>query len=684
MYMKKTTLLLFFLLATQAFGSVSHDMVNALQASPVYSLMVDGSCFYVSANKQDIIKKEAKSGDEIVVFSATNYEQVKGVGGFTLSPDGATILLYNIDALNNVMDSVSYYVFDRQRKRIEPLSEYGKQQVPHYSPNGRMIAFVRNNDLYIKRLDYGTEMRVTESGRTDTLSNGLADEVYQKGFGINQSVVWSPDSKMLAFVQYDQTDVPYYTQLENSGVYPAIKKQRYAKPEFPITKARLFVYVLQFRKLTAMILPDEQENYITALNWSYSPDLLGINTLNREQKHRKVIFINPLSGVPRVAFQEESDKAIAPTQATELQFLPDNSFVLLSGKSGNTHVYHYATNGMLIKQLTSGKYDVTKLYGYDEQKKLFYYQSTANGEANRGVYFVGLKGDIHALFDDEGDHNVVFSPQFSHLVHQFSSLNTPPVYTFCDAKGKQIALLQENAAVKDLVKTNAVPSKEMITLLMEEGNSVSAYLIKPQNFAADKKYPVIIVVQESANKWEVSFAQDIAEQGYLVVSVDTKRAQKVADLLSTIDAIGKLPFIDSQSVAVIGVGVHAHTAIVALANADSKMKAVVAISPITDFADYTAVLSERWMGLPQKNFADYEQASLLNKTFSSQAAFLLIHNVDNADIHIQHTWNLVDALVQSGYQFDMQVYSHSPFDEESLLLQPHCLQRILHFLNNNR
>jgi dipeptidyl-peptidase 4 len=696
--MKKNTILLLFLFSSlHLFGLVSTDMHGLMKPAPIFSFMHDGSYVYVSENKQTIVQRDAKSAVETILFSVEGRSQLASIAGFILSPDESSLLVYE-EELHLASDSVSYYVFNRQRNRLEPLSEYGKQQMPVYSPNGKMIAFARNNDLYIKRLEFGTELRVTENGKPDMLANGVADRAYQQGFGITHSYVWSPDNRMIAYVQYDQTNVPLLQIGETTTNYPQTRAQSYAKPTFPITKASLFVYTIQYRKHLELKLPDQGDTYITALAWSSIPELLGVNYLNREQNERKTVFFNPLSGVSRVAYQEKTDTYISPLAACYLSFLPDNSFVMLSEKSGYAHLYHHATNGMLLRQLTTGSADITKVYGYDMQSKQLFFQSSTNGINNRGVYAVNLQGKVRVLFDKAGVNEVYLSPQFSHIVHQFSNVDTPPQFTLYDAKLRKIAILHQQIAVEEKLKEQFFPRKEVFSIQPTEEVTLSGWILKPADFDVNKSYPAVILVQEALNTWEISFAQDIASQGYVVFALTAngmpqavasmanksyacKGNREVADILLLIQSFDNLSFINKQSIAAIGIAQHAHTAI-KLLQKTSSIKAVVAINPLTDFGNYIAVRSERWMGLPQKNFIGYQQA-VLDSLPAKSGTLLLMHNADNDAISIQHTWRLVDSLVNSNHQFDMQLYPSMFYCDVIKSLHLHSFERIMSFLNKN-
>lgn len=678
--MKKSSFLLFFLLFSLCvFGFKSTEMRLLMQSAPVFSFFSDGSYVYVSADGKSIVRKDAKTDVETLVFSIEGRSQLSSIGGFILSPDQATMLVYEKTERSSSVEPLNYFLVDRQRNKLEPLSEYGKQQIPLYSPNGKMIAFVRNGDVYIKRLEFGTELRVTENGLINTLSNGLPDKLYQQGFGINSSIVWSPDSKMIAFVQYDEADVPLFTHTETTTTYPQLFQQRYSKPGFPITKARLFVYTIQFRKHLEMKLPDEGDNYITAVAWSSNPELMAINVLNREQNERKTIFYNPLSGVARMANQENAIPAFSPLVARFLQFLPDNSFTLLSEKTGYTQLYHYANNGILIRQLTNGKMAITDVYGYDTIGKQFFYQSFTKGLLNKGIFAVNLQGKIRTLFDEEGVHTAYFSPQFSHFVHQYSNVNTPPYYTLYDVKMKKLGRVFDNAAMADKMMKRVFPTKELLPM---------GWMVKPSDFDERKVYPVVVVLQETLNQWDISYAQDIANQGYVVCSFSPtmyryagNEQEHLAVWHSYLETLFQYPFTNKNSIALMGVGAYAHTAI-ELLQKDTTVKVAIALNPITDYAHYLSVLSEGWMGLPQKNFMAYQQAEL-SSLANYRGKLLLMHNVDNTDVHIQHTWLLVDALIKANQQFDMQLYPSIYYDNVTQMLHLHSFERIMSFLNKN-
>ena len=362
-----------------------------------------------------------------------------------------------------------------------------------------------------------------------------------------------------------------------------------------------------------------------------------------------------------------------------LQFLPDNSFTLLSEKTGYTQLYHYANNGILIRQLTNGKMAITDVYGYDTIGKQFFYQSFTKGLLNKGIFAVNLQGKIRTLFDEEGVHTAYFSPQFLHFVQQYSNVNTPPYYTLYDVKMKKLGRVFDNAAMADKMMKRVFPTKELLPM---------GWMVKPSDFDERKVYPVVVVLQETLNQWDISYAQDIANQGYVVCSFSPtmyryagNEQEHLAVWHSYLETLFQYPFTNKNSIALMGVGAYAHTAI-ELLQKDTTVKVAIALNPITDYAHYLSVLSEGWMGLPQKNFMAYQQAEL-SSLANYRGKLLLMHNVDNTDVHIQHTWLLVDALIKANQQFDMQLYPSIYYDNVTQTLYLHSFERIMSFLNKN-
>ncbi len=638
-----------------------------------------GNLVFVSDNQQSIIMRDAKTGNETVLLQASERNEVNSFGGIIMSPDDASLLFYE-NRLLTVSDSAHYYILNIARKRVEPLSEYGKQHIPLYSPSGKMIAFVRQNDLYIKRLEFGTELRVTENGQTSVLSNGMADAIYQQGFGIFSGITWSPDSRMLAYIAYDQSQVPYFSQTDQREAYPIPSSFRYAQPQFPITKTRLFSYNIQFRRHIEMKFPDEEaDKYITALQWTSQPDLIGVTFLNREQNERRTLVFNAQSGVSRQVNIETSSHYIAPDAAMFLRFLPDNSFLLLSEKTGNVHVYHHASNGMQIRQLTSGDFNVTKVYGYDNTSKTVFYQSNENGRLNTGIYAVGLNARTRSVAINSGSNDAQFSDDFLSYVHRFASHNDRPIITLRDIRGRVLRTFTHFYGNQP----NHNITKKLITIPMDNNETLDAIMLLSPNHAIQQPIkPLIIVLDEVRNDWCVTYADDFAANGFKVVSLSTplfadnnalKRMQEA------ITYIRNMPEFSSNSAVIMAKGLYAHTAISLI---NSNIDAVVAITPITDFERYAAVISERLLGLPQKKFISYRENNHTIKTAPLGAKLLLIHDTENKHIPIGHTWRLVENGLTNNLNIDMMIVPGELNVTKGNYLQPSVIKYITRYLTN--
>ncbi len=399
-----------------------------------------------------------------------------------------------------------FYVYNISTKQLDLVSENLIQE-PTLSPDGQKIAYVFENNLFVKDLITNTTRQITTDGQKNSIINGITDWVYEEEFAFVRAFQWSGNSDKIAFMRFDETEVPEFTMMHyGQELYPEKVTFKYPKAGENNSKVSLHLYNLNTQKTTAVNLGDLDQYYLPRMQFTEQADLLCVTTLNRHQNNLNLIFVDTNTLKPTLILNEKDTAYIDITD--NLTFLKDNSFIWTSEKDGFNHIYHYDKTGKLIKQVTKGAWEVTDYYGYNPKKKKIYYQSVEDGSINRTVYSIGLNGKHkQRLGRNTGNNSAAFSHSFNYYINTYSDATTPYLYTLNDARsGKVLKVIQNNEALSETLKDYNFSPKEFFTLKTQNG-TFNAWMIKPADFDPDKTYPLFMYQysgpgsQSVANRW---------------------------------------------------------------------------------------------------------------------------------------------------------------------------------------
>jgi dipeptidyl-peptidase-4 len=588
-----------------------------------------------------------------------------------------------------------YYIIDTMRHTRKQLGE-GKVRDAVMSPNGRYVAFAKDNNLYIHKLDFGTEVAVTKDENTEVI-NGIADWLYEEEFATTALFAWSPDSKMLAFVRLDETEVPTFSwDVYSDTQYPKAESLRYPKAGCPNAKVSVCVYDIATKGIQRLQV-ESGDVYLPRLRWTDENTLLVLR-VNRDQTKMEVLSCNAKSTVCHPLYAEESKKYFVDYSLfDEWQWLSDGKFIVLSEKNGWRQAYLYSSQGVEQKVLTPEGIDVTAVYGVNEKTQTLYYQA-APQPSTRHIYALNIKkGEISQLTKDEGMWSARFNSEATKAVFCYQSFETPNTY-YLYSKNK-LELLEDNAEVKAAWQANGLPEPEMMQI-----NGLEAMLLRSP--VTGNPSPLILMhysgpsSQRVLNRWRKRFEYDLVEQGYAVLIVDTRGSdckgrawrnetymslgQKEAeDLIMAANEIAKRPDIDGERMAIMGWSYGGYETLFTMSQKNNPFKCAVAIAPVTDWKLYDSAYTERYMRRPQVNPRGYDEASLLNKAKDLTGKVLIIHGTADDNVHVQHTMQYIDALVRADKQFEMQLYP----DDNHFLRKgnnaKHMHNRVIQFLQNN-
>lgn len=659
--------------------------------------MNDGEHYTTLENNKQIVKYSFKTGKEVdIIFDISKIKDtpVNSFSDYQLSSDETKILLTtNKQPIYRHSFTAVYYIWNQVTEELLPLSEKGAQMVATFSPDGERVAFVRGNNIFIKNLKFGTENQVTFDGQKNKIINGIPDWVYEEEFGYNKAFWWSPDNKFLAFVRFDETQVPDFTmqkyagespKLEENLLYPGAETFKYPKAGEKNSDITVLVHELRSKTNMAVKIGDDKDIYIPRLNWTPDANNLVVMRLNRQQNKLDILYANPFTGDSRVVFTEKNKRFIDESFLDNMFYFEDGKFIITSERDGWSHLYLYDNNGFEIAQITKGKFDVTKYYGFDNVKKLFYYQAAAESPLRREVYFISQdgkrKGKISTM---QGTSEVIFSTNFNYYISYFSSSKIPNLVTINDIKGTQIKVLQDNTVLKNTIKVLALPQKEFFSFTTSQGIELNGYMIKPEGFDASKKYPVVMTQysgpnsQSVADSWGrgIGWENYLSQEGFLVVCVDPRGTaargedfRKVTwqqlgkfesdDQLEAAKYLGTLPYVDKKNIAIYGWSYGGFMVLLAMEKGGELFKAGISVAPVTSYRYYNTIYTERYMRTPDENKEGYDENAPLSHAGEIKGRLLLIHGSADDNVHAQNTYEFAEKLVQAGVQFDMAIYTN--------------------------
>ena len=664
--------------------------------------MADGEHFARMSNDRTMILKGSFKNGEIVdtIFNAATARgfDKKHIDGYTFSPDESRILLQTatVGIYRNSF-TAEHYIFSRKNNKVVPLSQNGAQQVPKFSPDGTMIAFVRNNDIFLVKLLFdNSESQVTNDGAAGKIINGIPDWVNEEEFAFNCSYDFSADSKMLAYIKYDESEVMMYdmpmyipTGKQNVAMDPYCAPYSFKYPVAGAANSKVSVYSfdIKSRVTKKLDVPLPEEGYIPRIKFTKEANTLAVLTLNRHQSVMDIFAVNPQSGISKRILREESDTYLNEQAYANIEFL-DKNFILHSERSGYNHLYLYTLGGELVRPITEGEFEVKKFYGWDSKKDEYYYQSNEGSPLRDNIYKVNAKGKKSKLTEGEGTNSAVFSSTMKYYINTFSNINTPHIVTTNDNNGKKIKTLIDNNGLLEKLAKYDMPTKEFFTFTTSDGVQLNGWMVKPANFDASKKHPVVMFQysgpysQQVNDSWYVGnygnamFESYMASEGFIMVCVDGRGTggrgtafgkctylnigkYEPNDQVETAKYLGTLPYVDKANIGIWGWSFGGYNTIMSMSQNDAVFKAGVAVAAPTDWRFYDTVYTERYMRTPKENKEGYDNGSAIVNANKLNGKLLLIHGTADDNVHLRNMIRYTHALTQANKEFDMALYPDS-------------------------
>jgi dipeptidyl-peptidase-4 len=600
----------------------------------------------------------------------------------------------------------AYCVYDRDTKRILPLSPHGKQQSAALSPDGRKVAFVRDNDLFYVTLDDMRETRVTSDGRLNEIINGIPDWVYEEEFAFSRAFEWSPTSDRIAFLRFDESRVRPFSMNRFAGqLYPSVYTYKYPKAGEENSTVTVHTYRLSDGRTHSVDIGAQEDRYIPRILWTPGGQL-AVYRLNRLQNHFEVLLADK-TGRSRVIYDERNPRYVEQVDPATITFLSDGDrFIVRSERDGFFHLYLYSVERGLLNPITRGEWEVTRLLGVDEAIDRIYYLSCEGSPLRRNLFRIRLDGDAkERLTRGEGTHNVLFNNNFSQYIDYFSNAETPLKVTLYDANGREIRVLEENAELRERLREMQVPRKEFFTFTTSQGITLNGWMLRPPGFSEHTRYPVLMTQysgpgsQQVADRWSMDWEDALVQQGYIVACVDGRGTgfrgeefkkctyrelgrRETEDQIEAARYLGGLPYVDASRIAIYGWSYGGFMALNAILKGPEVFKAAIAVAPVTHWRYYDTIYTERYNGLPQDNTEGYDAYSPIPFADRLQGKLLIAHGTGDDNVHVQNTYEMVDRLTGENKAFEMYIY---PDRNHSMApgARPHLINRCVEFLKRN-
>lgn len=664
--------------------------------------MADGVHFARMSDDRSLILKGSFKNGAIVdtlfnAATARGFEQ-KYIDGYQFSPDEQLILLQTrTKSIYRNSFTAEHYIYSRKNNKVEPLSQNGAQQVPKFSPDGTMIAFVRDNNLFLVKLMFNNaESQITTDGEFRKIINGIPDWVNEEEFMNNCSYDFSADSKMIAYIKYDESEVMMYdmpmyipTGAPNTEYDDFCAPYSFKYPVAGAANSKLSVhsYDIKSRVTRQLNVNIPEEGYIPRIKFTKNPDVLAVLTLNRHQSIMEIQAVNPRSGSSKTILREESDTYLNEQVYAGIEFY-DKHFVLQSERSGYNQLYLYTIDGILVRPITKGEFEVKHFYGWDSNKNEFYYSSNEGSPLREYIYKVNAKGKKTKLTTKEGTNSAVFSAGMKYFINTHSSINTPHTVTTNDNNGKVIKTLIDNANLKERLKKFDMPTKEFFTFKTTDGVELNGWMVKPADFDEGKKYPVVMFQysgpysQQVHDSWYIGnygnamFESYMAGEGFIMVCVDGRGTggrgtefgkctylnigqYEPGDQVEAAKYLGSLPYVDKNNIGIWGWSFGGYNTLMSMSQDDAVFKAGVAVAAPTDWRFYDTVYTERYMRTPKENKEGYDAGSAIVNVNKLSGHLLLIHGTADDNVHLRNMIRYTHALTQANKKFEMAIYPDS-------------------------
>jgi len=641
-----------------------------------------------SRNVTSLFKYDLATGDTTLYISGENFKY-KGkqlsLNNYIFNAQREKLLLVtDLQRIWRHSISAIYYLYDLKSQKVLELADGDRLRNVKFAPNGKSVAYVKNdNNLYVIDSKNNKEKRLTKDGSFDIL-NGHYGWVYEEEFGSFDAYRWSPDGKFIAFAREDQSFVKRFPLIDELSIYPDVKMHHYPKVGEKNPIIDIGIFNVNTRRTKWLDLKTDEEMYYPRFAWlqnfqtnSGNQELI-VRRINRHQNRLEFVRFDVKKGKGKIFWTDRSPAWIELTD--NLFFLKDGSFITLSERSGFRHIYHFDKNGNIKRIITTGDWEVSEIAALDEKNGTIYLIGKKDSPIQANLYSVKLDGSDFRLLDNRmGWHQTTFSPTNNYYIDTYSTANSPAEITVHDATGKKLRNLSITDPVQfedyefSKIEFIQVPTSDDSTLL-------NAMIALPRDFNPQNKYPVIVYGYSGPGSQTVIdrqarglWSKYMNQEGYITFSIDPRgtggRGTQfkhlayrdigkwvVYDQVEGTKYLSSLPYVDSNRIGIWGWSGGGYMTALCMTKGAPHFKVGVAVAPVTDLRLYDTIWTEAYMGLLSENKEGYDNASVLNYADQLQGKLLLIHGTGDDNVHPQNIIQLMDEFIRVDKHTDMLLY----------------------------
>lgn len=624
------------------------------------------------------------------------------------SSDNNFLLSYKPEKIYRHSYNARYIILSPGSQNVIALADTAPVRNPTISPCGTKAAWVKNNNIFYQYLNNLQTIAVTTDGQDGEILNGIPDWVYEEELGILSAYAWSGNSRYLAYLKFDEQTVKQYPLIRyNTNTYPVIEAVKYPRAGELNSQVSLWVFDLETNIHTKIAQTGGNWEYIPRFAFTGNNSTLSYILLNRRQNIYQLWLSNAASpGNSQLVYSDSASIFDDFPEKYPLFFNKGHECIVISEKTNFKQAYLLNLKTGKIKSFANSNFDIDQIIFINEAKRKLYCSSHKNGATNVSIACYDLnKARIEDFGPLSGSNKAVFSASGTYCLLEHSS-NAQPKTTMLFGVNKNIAdTVLNNNHLKQVITNGEIPQKEFFSFKNNDGIELNAWIIKPNNFDPDKKYPVLFYVyggpgvRTVRNTWQVNWFNYLALEGYIVVSADGKGTPgrgsifkrqilnkfgttEVEDQISLATYLLQQNYTDTARIAIYGWSYGGYIAAMCMLKANNIFKAGIAVAPVTDWRMYDNIYTERYMGMPCVNSGAYDSASLLNKAHLLNGRLLLVHGSYDDNVHIQHTMAFANALTTAGKQFEMAIYPDKDHSIRGGNTRLHLYEKMLGFLKD--
>ena len=686
-----------------------------MKSVPGFNAMKDGKRYSqidVEKGQQSIgiynLQNGAKEG---IVFDNWKHRYLGdtlAVADYSFSEDEQSMLLL-CEPQNIYRRSVLYqaYYFDVKSGKLMAVDSE-KVLHPSFNAAGNQVAFVKDNNLFVRDCTNGSLKQITKDGERNQIINGNCDWVYEEEFEFTQAYQWSPKGNYIAYYRFDESNVPQYTMTLYDKLYPTAYQYKYPKAGEKNSEVSIHIYDVQQENSFSANIGTEKDQYIPRIKWTNNDKQLCIYRLNRLQNKLDLLLVNAQNKESSLIYSENNDAYVEIND--NLEFLPDNeSFIFNSERNGYNHLYRYNWEEEQLRPLTKGNFDIESIVGIDKKAGLVYYTAAKKSALERKLYVMDFEGkNQHCISPEAGTHNITPCKGFQYFLDKHSTLNDVPVFYLRDAMGKIVRTLEDNKALKSKMNEYNLGSIQL-TQIMGFQEKLNAWMITPPNFDSTKKYPVLMYQysgpgsQMVADKFPVGdyfWHQMLASKGYIIFCVDgtgtgfrgeafKKKTYlqlgkyESDDQIAVAKNLAKLPFVDGKRIGIWGWSFGGFMSSTCMFKGGEVFRAGIAVAPVTNWRYYDNIYTERYMRRPQENAKGYDDNAPEKMVAGLTGKFLLVHGTADDNVHFQNAVMMTEQLIQKNKAFEDAYYPNKNHGISGGNTRLHLYHKMTEFILKN-